>query len=75
MNERCRAVQSTHLRETQDRNAERQRDDETGLRGVCEREKMLKGKRSETDGWALEREGLSRIKMGQEEQECLRTSS
>lgn len=33
--------------------------------GVCEREKMLNGKRSESDGWALEREGLSQIETGQ----------
>lgn len=44
---------------------------ETGLRGERKRD----GKGSETDGWALEREGLSRIKMGQEEQKCSRTWS
>lgn len=43
--------------------------------GVREREKMLNRMRSESDGYALEREGLSRIKMGKEEQECRRTSS
>lgn len=46
------------MREIQDRHVKRQRDNEAGFGSVCVREKMLNGKRSETDGWVLERGGL-----------------